>query len=308
MGKEIKKAKKSSAFPNIVGFECFPEGKLLSQRIDFAGPVGIAYERCIGYTKPEHSHDRITITFPRGASRSFIKVFPESKNFPLTDSVFHIMAKDHLHEQGTRSSIYDTFAVFVTPELYEAHLRKLGANAAEIRSFLKTTQSFRRSAILNELISRYFFCRVLESSPSPVEVEHLEALLLTEIFTLGRKNSLQLSTPKIGALKDSAPDDTALVRAIEYIESHLFEKLEVPSLVRSSRTSQATLFRLFKKELKASPIEYVRNRRLDEAETLLKTGEYQVSDVALLVGYEDLSSFSKAFKLRFGFAPSRSLP
>ena len=109
------------------------------------------------------------------------------------------------------------------------------------------------------------------------------------------------------AIAQANPTETPLVRAIEFVETHLFEKFNIADLVAAARTSQATLFRLFKRDLKVSPIEYARNRRLDEAKTLLKSREYQVSDVALLVGYEDLSSFSKAFRLRFGSPPSQEL-
>ena len=299
---------KPKNFPKIRGFEQFPQGKLLSQKVDFEGPVGIAYERCIGYTKPEHSHDRMTITFPRGSSRSFIKVFPESKNFNLNADLVHIMMKDHPHEQGSISSIYDTFALFVTNAHYGSHLKKLGVKEIEIHSFLTHTQAFTRSNVLSELVTRYFFCRVLDDSPSSIELNHLETMILTEVFMLSRKAKPVKKESSKSAPSTITPENTAIIRAIECIESHLFEKLDVQALVKSSRTSQATLFRLFKKELKLSPIEYVRNRRLDEAKILLKTGQYQVGDVALLVGYEELSSFSKAYKERFKVAPSSALP
>jgi AraC-like DNA-binding protein len=217
----------------------------------------------------------------------------------------HVMMKDHGHEQGSVSSIYDTFALFVTNEHYHSHLKKLGVKDGEINPFLSRTQVFPKSSVLSELVTRYFFCRVLESSPSSMELNHLESMILTEVFMLGKK----LRAPKETTLPGTiASEETALIRAIEFIETHLFEKLDVEALVKSSRTSQATLFRLFKKELKLSPIEYVRNRRLDEAKILLKNGQYRVGDVALLVGYEDLSSFSKAYKERFKVAPSNALP
>ena len=52
-----------------------------------------------------------------------------------------------------------------------------------------------------------------------------------------------------------------------------------------------------------SPITYQRTRRLDESFRLLQSGDYLVQDVAQLVGYEDLPSFSKAFKRQFGKSP-----
>jgi AraC-like DNA-binding protein len=310
MDSKTKKKIKLPNFPKVIGFENYPEGKLLSQKVDFDGPIGIAYERCIGYTKSKHTHDRMTITFPRGSSRSFIKVFPESKSFNLTEDLVHVMAKGHEHAQGSVSSIYDTFALFVTNEYYQSHLKKLGVKDGEINPFLSHTQVFPKSNVLSELITRYFFCRVLETSPSSIELNHLESMILTEVFMVGRKvTSAKTKDQKENKLGQTiVSEETAILRAIEFIESNLFEKMDVEALVKSSRTSQATLFRLFKKELKLSPIEYVRNRRLDEANILLKTGQYQVGDVALLVGYEELSSFSKAYKQRFKMAPSSALP
>jgi AraC-like DNA-binding protein len=297
-------------FPKIRGFEFYPEGKLLGQRVDFETDVGIAYERCIGYTKPEHSHDRITITFPRGSSRSFIKTYPDAKTYKLNQDVVHMMAQDQGHEQGSVSTIYDTFALFVTETYYRKHLEGLGVKKSEIEPFLKITQTLSRSAVLAETVQRYFFLRVLQNEAlEKAEMNHLESLILNELFSLARKGNLKKTASHSSTPSDSVQsEETGLLRALEFIESHLFEKLDVEALVASSRTSQATLFRQFKRDLKASPLEYVRNRRMDEARTLLKTGNYQVSDVALLVGYEDLSSFSKAFKVRFRTPPSQALP
>ncbi|PWU12909.1 MAG: hypothetical protein C5B49_15465 [Bdellovibrio sp.] len=290
-------------YPKIRGFEFYPEGKLLNQTVDFERPVGIAYERCIGYTKAPHSHDRMTFTFPRGSSRSFIRTFPDNRNFPLDQSLIHFMSQDKEHEQGSISTIYDTFAIFVPNDFYAQHLRSLGVHKNEIKDFLNATQAVSRKPLLDEVVDRYFFCRVVQGSASEKEMSYLEENLLTELYASvsspRSKNSNQLTT---------TVDSTALVRALEYIESHLFSDLDTKSIVAFSRTSQATLFRAFKSELKLSPLEYVRNRRLDEAKTLLKSGQYQVGDVALLVGYEDLSAFSKAFKFRFKSSPSVCIP
>jgi transcriptional regulator GlxA family with amidase domain len=62
--------------------------------------------------------------------------------------------------------------------------------------------------------------------------------------------------------------------------------------------------RAFKRELGCTPGEWWRTRRLDEAMLLLGTGRFTVSEVAAQVGYENPTSFSHAFALRFGRAPS----
>ena len=49
---------------------------------------------------------------------------------------------------------------------------------------------------------------------------------------------------------------------------------------------------------------FVKERRLEEAGALLERGEFNVSDVATILGFSDLSAFNKAFKRKFGVAPS----
>ena len=54
-----------------------------------------------------------------------------------------------------------------------------------------------------------------------------------------------------------------------------------------------------------SPQSYVINKRLTQAKTIIENGDYDnLYDVALAVGYEDALYFSRAFKKKYGMAPS----
>jgi AraC-like DNA-binding protein len=127
--------------------------------------------------------------------------------------------------------------------------------------------------------------------------------------TLPASNIARTNAKASGSiLNESGFQAPPVSRALQYIESNLFESgLNVGDIVDYSLASQATLFRQFRRELQETPAGYIRNRRLDEAHALLTQGDYQVQDVAYLVGYEDLSAFSKAFKQRFCVSPSEVL-
>jgi AraC family transcriptional regulator len=90
---------------------------------------------------------------------------------------------------------------------------------------------------------------------------------------------------------------------VVYIEGNLFEPIDLSRLCEAVATSESTLLRAFKRELEQTPFAYIRNRRLEEAVLLLRAGDHQVRDVAILVGYEDLSAFGKAFRKRYGVGP-----
>ena len=68
------------------------------------------------------------------------------------------------------------------------------------------------------------------------------------------------------------------------------------------------LRKLFKKEIGMSPLEYLTNLRMRNAQKLLTAmgaNAYTVSEVATLCGFEDAMYFSRVFKKYFGCAPSQ---
>ncbi len=63
------------------------------------------------------------------------------------------------------------------------------------------------------------------------------------------------------------------------------------------------LSRIFSAQTGKTITQYLRQLRLERAAELLKTGEYNVTEVALEVGYNSLSHFSAAFHEAFGSCP-----
>jgi len=89
------------------------------------------------------------------------------------------------------------------------------------------------------------------------------------------------------------------------IESHFYEDISVEELSRMCSVSQATFRRKFKEYSNYSPITYRNFLRCRRAGELLESGEYNVTEAALAVGFDDLSYFNKCFKRFFGGAPGR---
>jgi signal transduction histidine kinase/ligand-binding sensor domain-containing protein/DNA-binding NarL/FixJ family response regulator len=66
---------------------------------------------------------------------------------------------------------------------------------------------------------------------------------------------------------------------------------------------------LFYKKIKGitgyQPVELMRMMRLKKAAQFIASGEYNVSEVAYMVGYNDIRYFSSSFKKQFGVSPSK---
>ena len=63
----------------------------------------------------------------------------------------------------------------------------------------------------------------------------------------------------------------------------------------------------FKEITQLSPLQYQKKLRLMEARRLIITNDFQISQIAMQVGYESPSQFSREYKRLFGNSPNSDL-
>jgi len=82
----------------------------------------------------------------------------------------------------------------------------------------------------------------------------------------------------------------------------------VPLLAQEFAMSESTLLRQLKRLTGLTPVKYLQELRLNLARELMEeNGEVSVQKVASEIGYQDVRSFSRVFKKRFGVSPSEYL-
>lgn len=97
----------------------------------------------------------------------------------------------------------------------------------------------------------------------------------------------------------------AVVReAIRYIQDNIDRKLTVKDIAEAVHVSTSHLSHLIKQELGMSVMECATATRLEEATRFLGDLQYNISEVAEMVGYQDPAHFSRAFKKNIGLSPS----
>lgn len=96
-----------------------------------------------------------------------------------------------------------------------------------------------------------------------------------------------------------------VVRAKAKLETRLDEGFDLNRLAAEVGCSPSYLSRTFSATTGMTLTQYLRKRRIETAAELLVTGRYNVSEVAVEVGYQSLSHFSKAFQQVKGCLPSK---
>lgn len=91
---------------------------------------------------------------------------------------------------------------------------------------------------------------------------------------------------------------------IDYIETHLNEKLTLDTIAAAIHYSKYHLSRLFVDTVGLHINEYIKRRQLTEAAKLLIFSEKPIIDIALLCGYQSQQAFSSAFKSMYKAPPA----
>ena len=106
--------------------------------------------------------------------------------------------------------------------------------------------------------------------------------------------------------KNSVGNYSPLVKkAVLAIEADLSAELNLHTLSQKLAVSKVYLSSLFRKETGKTLTEYVRQKRMAKARTLLASTHLQIQTVALHCGMIDVQYFSKQFKRYTGKTPSQ---
>lgn len=97
-----------------------------------------------------------------------------------------------------------------------------------------------------------------------------------------------------------------LQNAIDYIEEHLTDDLDIEEIAAQSGLSAFYFQRIFNILCDYPLGEYIRNRRLTLAGNELSGTDEKVIDIALKYGYDTPESFSRAFSRFHGITPSQA--
>ena len=92
---------------------------------------------------------------------------------------------------------------------------------------------------------------------------------------------------------------------VSYIKDHLNEPLSAQGICAVFNISNSHLYRIFRKHIKMTMVEYITELRIEEAKLMFASdANAQVKDVAAKLGFSDQFYFSKVFRAITGKSPS----
>ena len=173
----------------------------------------------------------------------------------------------------------------------------------EIRKILRQYEIPLDGYILHTGISREYEELFRQMRDELVQCSWGYEEMLTHLFrelmiTMHRR--MAESVPRIAGFVQDEMD-----RAKAYFEEHYNEDISIEQYAASRSMSTSWFNRSFRRAAGTSPMKYILDIRVRNAQILLETTDYPVSEVASVVGYDNPMYFSRLFSKAKGLSPAK---
>jgi len=113
---------------------------------------------------------------------------------------------------------------------------------------------------------------------------------------------LEQAAPDSGFL--SALNDPRISKALKLMQDSPQNNWTLESLASESSMSRSVFFNQFKKLVHETPLTYLTNWRIRQAQKLLTRDNRNISEIAANVGYQSEAAFNRIFKAKTGQTPA----
>lgn len=237
------------------------------------------YHNLMGETFIEpHSHSKGQFLYTEGGV-----VHVKTKN-----RMYYLPARHYMWiPPGVRHAIYPNSPSVIMRNLYFP-LRKNSS------AFYKKEGIYPINNLLMELLlyTKYWKGDITKSKKNKYAIVKAFKVLLEKTVS----TSLHIELPQ--------PTDSRLIIVINYLTDQIHKEHLLPKLASSFSMTDKSLYRLFKKDLGMSFIKYYTQLRIFKSLEYLVNSDYTVSEIANMVGYSSLPTFSNTFTKIMGKRPS----
>jgi AraC family transcriptional regulator len=128
--------------------------------------------------------------------------------------------------------------------------------------------------------------------------------LLAQVHELNHVSEREINAVDAGKYSTRKELYTRLSIAKDYLHSCYDKNITLELLAETCFMNPFYLLRQFKKQFGTTPHQYLTAIRLQQAEKLVRHSDKRISDIMNESGFEDLTSFGKLFKKKFGMPPA----
>jgi AraC-like DNA-binding protein len=98
--------------------------------------------------------------------------------------------------------------------------------------------------------------------------------------------------------------DKRIIRVIHYIRKNIEQELPTSELSALCCLTDDHFIRIFKKEMKCTPTQYINQKKIERAQVMLLVEGKQVKEISYALSIDNVSYFNRLFKIHTGMTPN----
>ncbi len=172
-------------------------------------------------------------------------------------------------------------------------------------------------SLLSMLFNEGLSCFALEDESNPLlqKLKKLDSAPfgssqmtknLLEIFLIKLCRNTDVVTKKMRRIYviDEVDIPYQVKEILDFLQNNLYSKLTIKDIAAALGKSESTIKLLFSRFQKDGIIKYYNSLKIKEAKKLIREGNYNITQISDLLGYDNPQYFSKCFKLYANMTPS----
>jgi AraC-like DNA-binding protein len=226
------------------------------------------------------------------------EVFFDNSSYAINNAQFLLMKSGHCLMTEKLSNVqenYRSILLFFSNEAVLKFIRKFELNPTDSNTYFSTysfdydsfIKTFVKSILDISKLSKSLQKHILEAKFDEIMLYLIEVKGVDFLYSLINNS------------------DNHTRKFIQIVESNKLNKLTIKELSFLSNMSISTFKREFEKHFHSSPSKWFQEKRLEHSAFLLKNKSKRASDIFEEIGYENLSNFIQAFKVKFGVTPKQ---
>ena len=247
---------------------------------------------------PEHKHDYVEVIYMcSGKSTHLVN----GREVQLEQGELLFLSQSATH--SVRKTREEDIAVnfIVLPDFFSTTLSVIGEEETPIRRFLIDCLCGQDTG------PGFLHFRVSDIVPIQNLVENLLWILINETPNRRRMSQMTMTLLLMQLLGHtealvSEDQDEAVWQALRYVEAN-YTRASLTELADGLHYDLSWLSREIKRKTGKTYTQIVQEKRLAQAAFLLKNTDRNVADIAVAVGYENISYFHRIFQSAYGKSP-----
>ena len=262
-------------------------------RVRISEILGYYYNiRNSGYTFKGETHGYFELTY---VDRGELMTEIDGKEYTIREKELMIYGPGQFHNQNIAEGhscsyvtiIFDmeTIVYDVESTHYDLLLNKVFSYDKKIYTLIKTF--------------------VAESTSEIPYMNSLMLCLLQEtVIRLLQSEFIGQKSDKPTTVARQRYEDELLEKVLAYIDETIYEPTTIAEICQKFSMSRSSLQILFKENMDMPPKKYINELKLEKSRQMICENKYTISEIALMLGFNSIHYFSRAFTQKYNMPPS----